>query len=68
MNEAWASIVVAIIGMVGSVLAFQFQKLKKENRTDHNLVIRAITEVQDDVREVGRKVDNHIDWHLDEKE
>lgn len=68
MNEAWASIVVAIIGMVGSVLAFQFQKLKKENRNDHNLVIRAITEVQDDVREVGRKVDNHIDWHLDEKE
>jgi hypothetical protein len=68
MNEAWASIVVAVIGLVGSGLAFQFQKLKKENRNDHNLVIRAITEVQDDVREVGKKVDGHIDWHLKEKE
>jgi Ser-tRNA(Ala) deacylase AlaX len=68
MNEAWASIVVAVIGLVGSGLALQFQKLKKENRNDHGLVIRAITEVQDDVREVGKKVDGHIDWHLKEKE
>jgi hypothetical protein len=67
MNEAWASIVVAIIGVVGSILAFQFQKLKKENRDDHGLVIRAITEVQDDVREVGKKLDGHIDWHLKDK-
>jgi hypothetical protein len=68
MNEAWASIVVAVIGLVGSGLALQFQKLKKENRNDHGLVIRAITEVQDDVREVGKKLDGHIDWHLKEKE
>lgn len=68
MNEAWASILVAIIGVVGSILAIQFQKLKKENRTDHGLVIRAITEVQDDVREVGKKLDGHIDWHLKDKE
>ena len=67
MTEAWASIIVAIIGVIGSVLAFQFQKLKKENRNDHGLVIRAITEVQDDVREVGKKLDNHIDWHLKDK-
>ena len=67
MNEAWASIIVAIIGVVGSILAFQFQKLKKENRNDHGLVIRAITEVQDDVREVGKKLDGHIDWHLKDK-
>jgi hypothetical protein len=68
MDEAWASIVVAVIGLVGSGLALQFQKLKKENRNDHDLVIRAITEVQDDVREVGKKLDGHIDWHLKEKE
>jgi hypothetical protein len=68
MNEAWASIVVAVIGLVGSGLALQFQRLKKENRNDHDLVIRAITEVQDDVREVGKKLDGHIDWHLKEKE
>lgn len=68
MNEAWASIVVAIIGVIGSVLAIQFQKLKRENRNDHGLVIRAITEVQDDVREVGKKLDGHIDWHLKDKE
>jgi hypothetical protein len=67
MNEAWASIIVAIIGLVGSALAIQFQRLKKENRNDHGLVIRAITEVQDDVREVGKKLDGHIDWHLKDK-
>ena len=67
MTEAWASIIVAIIGVVGSILAFQFQKMKKENRNDHGLVIRAINEVQDDVREVGKKLDGHIDWHLKDK-
>jgi hypothetical protein len=67
MTEAWASIIVAVIGVVGSILAFQFQKMKKENRADHGLVIRAITEVQDDVREVGKKLDGHIDWHLKDK-
>jgi hypothetical protein len=67
MTEAWASIIVAVIGVVGSILAFQFQKMKKENRSDHGLVIRAITEVQDDVREVGKKLDGHIDWHLKDK-
>jgi hypothetical protein len=67
MNEAWASIIVAIIGLAGSALAIQFQRLKKENRNDHGLVIRAITEVQDDVREVGKKLDGHIDWHLKDK-
>jgi hypothetical protein len=67
MNEAWASIIVAVIGVAGSALAIQFQRLKKENRNDHGLVIRAITEVQDDVREVGKKLDGHIDWHLKDK-
>lgn len=68
MNEAWASIVVAIIGVVGTVLGIQFQKMKKENRTDHGNVMHAIHRVQDDIKDMGKKLDNHIDWHLKDKD
>lgn len=64
MSDAWASIIVAIIGVLGSILMFFMSKLRKENKEDHNYVREALEILHDDVKEVGKKIDNHIDWHL----
>lgn len=64
MTDAVASIVVAVIGVVGSVLMWFLSRLRKENRKDHDYVKDALETLHEDVKEVGRKIDNHIDWHL----
>lgn len=64
MTDAVASIVVALIGVVGSVLMWFLSRLRKENKEDHGYVKNALETLHEDVKEVGRKIDNHIDWHL----
>lgn len=59
-----ASIVGVIIAGIFSVLVALIQKTRKENKEDHNLVINSIQNLHDDVKNVGEKLDNHIDWHL----
>lgn len=57
-------IAIAIITGVFSVLVALIQKTRKENKVDHNMVYESIQELKEDVRGVGTKLDNHIDWHL----
>lgn len=57
-------IAIAIITGVFSVLVALIQKTRKENKVDHNMVYDSIQELKEDVRGVGTKLDNHIDWHL----
>lgn len=64
MTDAWASIIVSIIGLSGSILIFILNKFRKENRNDHNEVRDILNILHEDIKEVGNKVDNHIDWHL----
>jgi len=59
-----AAIWVAIITGVFSILVALIQKTRKENKEDHNLVYDSIQNLHKDVRDVGEKLDNHIDWHL----
>lgn len=68
MTEAWAAIVVALIGLVGGIITVLLQKTRNENKNDHAYVVTRLEELHDDVKEVGKKVDNHISWHLDNKE
>lgn len=68
MNEAWAAIIVALIGLVGGIITVLLQKTRNENKNDHAYVVTRLEELHDDVKEVGKKVDNHISWHLDNKE
>jgi hypothetical protein len=58
------SIVAVVIAGVFSVLVALIQKTRKENKEDHNLVYDSIQNLHEDVRNVGEKLDNHIDWHL----
>ena len=57
-------IAIAIITGVFSVLVALIQKTRKENKVDHNMVYDSIQDLKEDVRGVGTKLDNHIDWHL----
>ena len=68
MTEAWAAIVVALIGLVGGVITVLLQKTRNENKNDHAYVVTRLEELHSDVKDVGKKVDNHISWHLDNKE
>jgi len=55
---------VAIITGIFSVLVTLIQKARKENKSDHNMVYESLQDLKIDVRDVGTKLDNHIDWHL----
>lgn len=57
-------IAIAVITGIFSVLVALIQKTRKENKVDHNMVYESIQEPKEDVRGVGNKLDNHIDWHL----
>jgi hypothetical protein len=60
----YTGIYIAIITGVFSILVTLLQKGRKENKLDHNLVYDSIQELKSDVKDVGSKLDNHIDWHL----
>lgn len=53
MTEA---IAVAVIGMVGVVLAALIQLGRKENKTDHALVVQGMARIE-------TKIDGHINDH-----
>jgi hypothetical protein len=58
------SIIVALVAGIFSVLVTLIQKTRKENKSDHDMVYGSIQELKIDVRNVGDKLDGHIDWHL----
>lgn len=60
------SIIVALVAGIFSVLVTIIQKARKENKTDHDMVYNTLQDIKLDVRSVGAKLDNHIDWHLKE--
>lgn len=57
-------VIAALVTGIFSVLVTLIQKTRKENKQDHNMVYESLQNLHDDVRNVGKKLDNHIDWHL----
>lgn len=67
MDPAIASIVVAVIGVVGTITGIaikEFKDMKNKNSADHGAVMLKLNKVQDSVDKVGDRLDDHIDWHL----
>ena len=65
------AVIVALIGVVGSVLVVLVEKGRKENARDHGIVadkleiIRgAIEDIDSDVAHIESKLDNHLSDHL----
>jgi hypothetical protein len=82
LNEAGlASIIVASIGTVGTVVVALLHRLMKTNASDHDNVTTMIGHLHGDVKRVDDhlsrmddhvqriegKLDGHIDWHLKDK-
>lgn len=77
LDQGIASIIVALIAALGSVIGILIGKtkkeiqstrsetetLRKENREDHQVVAGLLRQVIDDVHEVDKKLDNHIESH-----
>lgn len=67
MDPAIASIVVAIIGVFGSLAGLaikEFKSMKKTNSEDHGQVMARLEKVQTSVDGVSERLNDHIDWHL----
>ena len=67
MDPAIASIIVAVIGVAGSLLGIaikEFKNMKNQNSADHGAVMIKLNKVQNSVDKVGERLDDHIDWHL----
>lgn len=82
MDPAVASIIVALIGTIGSLLGVsikEFKNMKKQNASDHGNVMKKLNEVsqnhgammykmnrvQESVNNMGERLNDHIEWHLD---
>lgn len=67
MDPALASIIVALIGVFGSLAGIaikEFKSMKQQNSNDHGAVVARLEKVQDSVDKVGERLDDHIEWHL----
>jgi len=67
VDPAIASIIVAVIGVAGSLLGIaikEFKNMKNQNSADHGAVMIKLNKVQNSVDKVGERLDDHIDWHL----
>jgi uncharacterized membrane protein YdfJ with MMPL/SSD domain len=64
VDSAIASVIVAFIASIGGILIAVIQKSRKENKNDHNMVKECIDLLRDDVKNVDRKLDNHMEWHM----
>jgi hypothetical protein len=67
MDPAIASIIVAVIGLFGTIVGLavkEFKDMKNKNSADHGAVMLKLNKVQDSVDKVGERLDDHIDWHL----
>jgi hypothetical protein len=59
-------IIVASIAAVGAIIVAFIQKSRRENHTDHAMVMNAVDRLSHTMDRVEGKVDSHIDWHLKE--
>jgi CHASE1-domain containing sensor protein len=62
-----SAIIVALITTLGAVLVAMFNSLRKENRQDHNVVRDKLERLGEDIKDIDNKLDDHIQWHLDDK-
>lgn len=65
------AVIVALIGVVGSVLVVLVERGRKENARDHGIVadkleiIRgALEDIDSDVAHIESKIDNHLNDHV----
>lgn len=65
------AIIVALVGVVGSVLVVLVEKGRKENSRDHGIVADklegikvSIQDIDEDISHIESKIDNHLENHI----
>jgi len=73
MDGNWALVVAAVVTAVGGILVAVLQQFKKENHTDHQVVIgllhvlrKSQQRVEDKVERVDERLTDHLESHLSE--
>lgn len=67
MSEAWAIVIAAIVTSLGGLLGIavhEFRQMKIRNSEDHGAVMGKLNDVQQGIKHVSDRLDDHIDWHL----
>ena len=59
-----ASIIVALVTGGFAIVVALINKFRHQNHDDHASVMTVLKEVRHEVRDVGAKVDRHIEWHV----
>lgn len=63
MTAANASIVVAVITMIGGIIVAFIQAARKENHADHAVVQKQLNLIFKAVNKVDERVEQHLDDH-----
>lgn len=69
MTAEMATVIAASISAIGGLLGIaihEFRDMKKKNSADHGSVMLKLNKVQKSVDRVAERLDDHIDWHLEE--
>lgn len=70
MTDAWAIVIAASIPVLATGIGWVIKllgTLARTNRDDHNKVMEEMQILTKSVKKVGKKLDKHIDWHMNEK-
>jgi hypothetical protein len=61
MNEMLSAFIAVALPVVGYAL----HRMQKRDNEQHGQILGRIDDLQDDIREVRGRVDEHIAWHHD---
>lgn len=68
----WALILAAVVTAVGGIIVAALQQFKKENHTDHQVVLGMLKvlhkgqqRVEGKVERLDERLDNHLDFHAE---
>jgi uncharacterized membrane protein len=69
-DQSWALIIAAAISAIGGILVAALNKFRKENHTDHQVVLGMLKilhkgqqRVEGKVERLDERLDNHIEFH-----
>lgn len=56
-----------VVALIGGPVVILLQRSRKENSSDHAIVMDKLDKIASKVDKVDGKVDKHIEWHLGTK-
>lgn len=66
MDAGWAAVVAAFVAAVGAIIVAVLDKFRKENHTDHQVVLGMLKILHKGQQRVEERLDNHLEFHATE--